>query len=34
MYYLTKFDGVMQSSFCELFQILHLQIYANQFTTS
>ena len=33
MYYLTKFDDVKKRSF-ELFQNLHLQIYASQFMTS
>ena len=33
IYYLTKFDGVIESNF-ELFQILHLQIYASQLMTS
>ena len=34
MYYLTKFDDVKYKAVFELFQKLHLQIYASQFMTS
>ena len=33
-YYLTKFDDVIYQAVFELFQILHLLIYASQFMTS
>ena len=34
LHYLGKFNGVIYKAVFELFQKLHLQIYANQFMTS
>ena len=34
LHYLSKFNGVIYKAVFELFQKLHLQIYANQFMTS